>query len=634
MASVDPPPRPAGLAEADALARVYGVDPRALGAFRVAFGLVLLCDLGLRFQHRALLYANDGVLSNHFLSFAPVTRPEFTIYGAFSTTEEVTVAFLLTACVYCCYTIGFCARAMQVLALVLVSGLVARNPLAMTPGDPFLCALAAFSAFLPLGERFSIDAVRQSLAARRELAVHALPPPLPVSTLFASVAALGVIVQTSLVLGLSAVGDYRDHGLHWALFHDAVATPLGGALRGTAGVVAALSHSLCGLSALAAILLLLPRTFPRAVLVGIVATMLVGLGLGSLLCLGMLPFALAAAAILRVPGSVFDRAGAALARGVTPAVLVFSATDAGLLGVARLLSRLDAYGRLSFVDRADAARLPPGLPEGVVALYENGQWHVGSTALVEAVRTLPGGGGFAPLLASAPGRMASRAVLRRRTKLALSWGFPRGAPFEAVDPPEDPPLVSEGYDVLIEDAPSPLQRWFLRVSAGAREFLAGTLLLLVVLDAVHEAAPLLGRQARSLRPPAALSWVLAYPQITQRWGLLSPFHEREDGALVVDLTLGDGTHLDPFTNRIPERTRSAPRFGDSALWTAYTRRIRRPEAAVYRDELKRAIRSAARGRNKDVKVSQAEILWAKRASPEPGQPLSTVTTEEALFGNR
>lgn len=623
----------------DGFGRFVGLDPRAMAAFRIAFGLVLLGDLGLRFPLRGLLYANDGVLPNHVLSALPPSLPAFSIYGAFSTRSEITVAFLLTGLVYLAYTAGLHTRVMQLLSLLCVTGLVARNPLANTPGEPFLCAVALLSAFLPLGGRFSVDAVRRDLAARRELAVHALSHRLGSHPRgpFVSVASLALCLQVALVLGLSGLVDHRDHGLHWALFHDAVATPLGGALRDHAGLVTALSRALQALSLVGAIAWVSPRSSARAGDVAIACTLLFAAGLGALLCLGILPFALAATALLLLGPASLERLAARLGREVEEATLVVSATDPGLFGVARVLARLDAYEKLTFVDRRDETRiaaLPSAPPDGVVSVYVNGQWYTGTGALAEATRVLPGGGGWAFLLATAPARALLRSVLGRRTQLARSWGLVVGAPFADLGfgPEDDERPVREGDDVLVDEPPSPLADRVAHGLGAAREIAAGVLSLLIVL-AVCRDNPGLGLPA--VRPPAGLAWLLAYPRVAERGGLLESFHEREDGALVVDLHLSDGKVLDPFTGQAPDRqVLLRGRFGDSAIWTAYTRSIRRPAASVYREELRRTIRGLARAASKDARVVSGDILWVIRPSPEPGQPLQQTTSEEVLFGNR
>lgn len=623
----------------DGFGRLVGLDPRALSAFRVAFGLVLLGDLALRFPYRGLLYANEGVLPNHVLSASPPSAPAFSIYGAFSTRAEVTVAFLLTGLVYVAYTIGQRTRVMQVLVVLCLTGLVARNPLANTPGEPFLCAVALLTAFLPLGARFSVDAVQRDLAARRELAVHALGhrfgghPRGP----FTSVASLALFVQIAIVLALSGLLDHRDHGLHWALFHDAVATPLGGAIRDHAGLVTGLSRILQALSFGAAIAWVSPRASTRVASFGIACTGLSAAIFGALVCLGMFPFALAATALLLLTTPLLDRAGRRLGRAAPPATLVVSATDAGLFGVARVLARLDVFGKLAFVDRRDETRLaalPSPPPEGVVAVYVNGQWHLGTAAIAEAARVLPGGGFWAFLLSTRPLRALLRLVLRRRAQLARSWGLVVGAPFGELgfeDGEGDRP-VREGEDVIVAEAPSPLAERIAHRLGAAREMTAGVLLLLIAL-AVPRDNPGLGLPA--VRPPAPLAWILAYPRVVERGGLLTPFHEREDGALVIDLRLADGTALDPVTGLAPDRLLPLRgRFGASALWTAYGRSIRRPAASVYREELRRTIRGLARVAGRDARVVSGDILWVSRPSPEPGQPMQQTTSEEVLFGNR
>jgi hypothetical protein len=322
---------------------------------------------------------------------------------------------------------------------------------------------------------------------------------------------------------------------------------------------------------------------------------------------------------------------------VSPAVVVLPAKDAGLFAVARVLARLDAYGKLRFVDRADEgqiAGLPGELPSGVLSAYANGQWHVGTGAVAAAVQALPGGGGWSFLLGLAPLKAGVRLVLRRREVVARSFGWVVGAPFAELGFSADDEArpVREGDDVIVDEPPPPfVERWRHRASS-LRELVAGVALLLVVLAVCRDnpALPL-----PKLRPPPSLAFLLAYPRIDEAWGLLRPFHEREDGALVIELRLADGRLVDPFRAEPPSRKRPLEgHFGDSALWTAYTRRIRRPEGAVYREELRRAIRTVARGSAKDTKVVSGDIVWVHRPSPEPGQPLQMTTTEEVLFGNR
>jgi len=49
----------------------FTVDRRSLGAFRIAFGLVLFSDLLRRFVELRFWYTNSGLLPNHTLLWRP-----------------------------------------------------------------------------------------------------------------------------------------------------------------------------------------------------------------------------------------------------------------------------------------------------------------------------------------------------------------------------------------------------------------------------------------------------------------------------------------------------------------------------------------------------------------------------------
>lgn len=206
------------------------VDRRVLGAVRIATGLVLLYDLVRRFRLIDVLYANTGVLSNHFVLFNPEERPQLSFLTAFSTPGEVTAAFLGIGLVYACYTLGLFTRVMQVLALVCLTSTNSRNLFVEDGGVSTLIALCLWSAFLPLGDRFSLDAilraaklphVRARVAARRRLQK-------PVT----SFAVLALFLQILVIYVLNAAqksGETWHDGsaVHYVLWQARINTPFG-----------------------------------------------------------------------------------------------------------------------------------------------------------------------------------------------------------------------------------------------------------------------------------------------------------------------------------------------------------------------------------------------------------------------
>ena len=313
------------------------IDRRVLGAFRVGYGLVLLCDLARRAEVLTLYYSNDGVLSNHYVMFSPQDAFQFSLLDAFSTVSEVRVAFVLIALVYTLLTIGWHTRLAQVLSLIALTSLNARNLFAEDGGVATLIALGVWTVFLPLGQRFSLDAlltearlpdIRGRVRWREQL-----------GTPFTSLAVLAASLQLLAIYWLNAAhktGATWQHGeaVHYVLWQRRVVTDLGAWLA---------HHEPSWLSPLATrgtlvIEWLLPALalmpFARARVVAFVLAVVLHGGIAATLSLGPFSYAMLLLVFLRFPASAL----AALAQRVPLRARLWRARARAV----RWLSRLPA----------------------------------------------------------------------------------------------------------------------------------------------------------------------------------------------------------------------------------------------------------------------------------------------------
>jgi hypothetical protein len=208
-------------------------DPRWLGIFRICFGSLLISELLYRWAYARILFSNDGLLPNHFSLFAPMGQDLFSIYHVFSTIEEVHVAFALTLLVFVCFTIGYKTRLFHVLSAILITSLHARNLFTENGGSVVTHSLAIWTTFLPLGQCFSVDAVRRSLRAVHEHSPAALnqrdtQPVRP----FVSIVVFGLLLQWSVIYFFNCVHKngvgWRDHSaIYWFLYQDRIVTSVG-----------------------------------------------------------------------------------------------------------------------------------------------------------------------------------------------------------------------------------------------------------------------------------------------------------------------------------------------------------------------------------------------------------------------
>jgi hypothetical protein len=86
----------------------------------------------------------------------------------------VKVLFAIHLLVCLLFIVGWKTRVMHVLMAMLLVSADSRNVMIENGGWVVLILLTVWSAFLPLGRRFSVDALLASLKARRENSIAAL----------------------------------------------------------------------------------------------------------------------------------------------------------------------------------------------------------------------------------------------------------------------------------------------------------------------------------------------------------------------------------------------------------------------------------------------------------------------------
>lgn len=218
------------------------VDARSLGAFRVAFGLVLFGDLWRRWVDLGIWYTNSGLLPNHTLLWRPPAQHSFSLFFTVSTLDEARLAFALSALVYAMFTLGYRTRLAQVLALLVRVSLNSRLAVLENGGDMVMDLLCLLTLVLPLGTRFSLDSVLNAMRhAGAEPDARGAPArvyPLPEAARqpVESLAVLGLLLQFATIYYFNAAAKngaaWRDGtAVHYALHQDKLVTVFGVWLR-------------------------------------------------------------------------------------------------------------------------------------------------------------------------------------------------------------------------------------------------------------------------------------------------------------------------------------------------------------------------------------------------------------------
>ena len=211
-------------------ARYVTFDARSLGLLRIYLGLLLLTDLLRRVPYLRTFYTNEGLLPNHMLLWRPRAEFPFSFFFLASLPHEAVLLFVLCGGVFLMLLVGYRTRLFQVLSLICICSLHNRLILFDYGSETTTRLLTFWTVFLPLGARFSFDAVRASVAGdpARE--------PRAMSTSVVSLAVTASLLQLSLIYVFNALhkdgGAWRDgSAVHYVLQQDRIVTWLGWQLR-------------------------------------------------------------------------------------------------------------------------------------------------------------------------------------------------------------------------------------------------------------------------------------------------------------------------------------------------------------------------------------------------------------------
>ena len=129
------------------------------GAGRIFFALVLIGDLLRRVPWLREFYTNAGILPNHTVLWRPPFPRLFSFFFMSSLPEEAALWFAICFVCFFCFLIGWRTRLFHVLSFVMTTSLHNRMLFAENWGGVAIGALMVWTVFLPLGRRFSVDAV-------------------------------------------------------------------------------------------------------------------------------------------------------------------------------------------------------------------------------------------------------------------------------------------------------------------------------------------------------------------------------------------------------------------------------------------------------------------------------------------
>jgi hypothetical protein len=618
--------------------RYFTVDARTLGWFRICFGLHLLANMYDRTQgpDGLAFYTNEGVMPNHYALFAPAGDKLWSLLFAFSSPSEVQVAFFLIACVDLLYILGYKTKLAQILVIVCLLSLDNRNLHLQNGGIVVTNLVAIWTAFLPLGARFSVDHLLRSLKERVEeepadlndrTSMVRSPPH------YARFAFFGIVVNFAFIYFFNFAHKHgvtwRDgSAVHWVLWQNRIATIWAAMLREhePSWFSPVATWATLVLEAGLPVWLLVPIApkWPRRL--AIFSVFALHAAISILMTLGPFSYSMMAFSLLLIGPddwslvSRFFRAKRGLCVGYDP-------TSEKHLQLARVLARLDARRALEFVDSRSLALLADGEPRPASTRAGDGRPFV-------VWKRLPGESTAPPepgaLMTGATGASAVIAAL----PLGLIYAWPLSVPplrhwvddfLAAPEPRFDVPIAAV--------VPAPATRFKQRVLRGLGEVLAVGFFA-VVLTQIGVDNWAIPDRYRIKNRPELQRQIVEYLRVPQGWSMFSPDAPREDGTVIIDAVLSDGSHIDPRKQRPPdfEAAFHGPWFDDQQ-WCDWDLRMHfdgnRHLHPYFRDYIARLDKFGSWKQR--ATISYFDVYWVNNAAPPPGSTRPYNITKQLLF---
>jgi hypothetical protein len=599
-------------------------DRRTLGFTRVLLGFLLITDLFRRTWDWEAMFSTEGVLPNHVNLWRP-QGGNVSIVNAFSTPGELWVLWAIMLATFTCVLVGYKTRVAQILSLVFVTGMNGRVLLIENGGYVAYNLLALWTCFLPLGDRFSLDALLASLRRKREATADDLNDRsdlIAEDKLAPHVSLVGVVIllQLSAIYFFNVVhktGPAWKNGtaVHYVLYVDRMVTPIVGLAREHLPPWSLLVLTKFVLAAEAAIpvCLLSPlgKAWARRLAVGLMNAL--HIGFGTVFVLGPFAWSLCVFSTLLFTSEDWDIAARTMRRAHRARAVLYDPRSGAALLACRLLARMDVFKLLTF--RADKALAHGVAVERRMDGDGNGARVVRSRAWADILAALPLG----PIVAFTL-RLPVVSRLADALLAALEGG--RVSRFFGLRPPSE---------LSIAPPPPPLRERFQKGLIVLRELAILAMLAAVVNQALLDLW-VVNRRVK-VPQPAPLRALTHTFRFTQGWFMFSPNPVMDDGTIVVDALTVDGRHIDPFTRREPNwDLLGAKSFGYNQIWSDYYNRMHLPQNGPFRDAMKEYIyRLPERtGRPEDAIVS-GEVYWVQDMNPKWRETKSYKQEEVKLF---
>ncbi|APR83577.1 Hypothetical protein A7982_08926 [Minicystis rosea] len=588
------------------------MDPRTAGIYRIIVGFLCAADAIRHWAVARVFYSNDGVLTNHFHLFRPSSPYNFSVYHAFSSIEEVHVAFAFSVFCHLCLMVGWHARLFSVISFILVTSLDNRLVMVENGGYVVVNLVTMYAMFLPIDRRFSVDSWRRSWRERREKTLAEVGEryrPKWATDDYISLAVLLVVLNLAVVYFFNVVNKSgwvwrKGETIHYVLYLNRMVTGIAVFFRQILPmpVLRGLTWWTIAHEALLVCFILYPRGRRVTRTLAILGIWALHSTFGVMMRLGPFAWFMIAWSFVLIGREQWDLLERFYRRKARAAVVIIDRRSPLSFTLARIIARLDGLALIRFEESdADTSR-PPLL----AVRDEAGRVLVGMDALREIAQALPGGRFAFPVL-----RVASLGMMGRAFAYAEAHRDDVARFFGLAMPPGGEEPAPE----------TPLGARLRLYRARAREGLLVYFTICAVMQAVLENKSIPQPVRERIKLPQFMAATIGYPRLYQGWGMFAPNPITDDGSITVDARTVDGRSIDPFTNLPPDLDLTdSDGLGLGQIHQDYFNRIRLDRNKVFHQGLEEYLRQwhLRTGRPEDELVA-FDVYWVRDLCPKVGE---------------
>lgn len=580
-------------------------DRRTLGFTRIFLGFLLITDLLRRTWDWEAMFSTEGVLPNHVNLWRP-QGSNFSLVNAFSTPAELWALWFVMLATFTCVLIGYKTRVAQVLSLVFVASMNGRILLIENGGYVVYNLLLLWTCFLPLGDRFSVDALLESMRRKREATAADLNDRsdlIPEEKLrpYVSFVGLVILIQISAIYYFNVIhktGPAWRNGtaVHYVLYVDRMVNPIVGLVREHLPLwsIIILTKFVIAAEAAIPVCLLSPLGKVWARRLAVVLMCALHIGFGTVFVLGPFAWALCVFSTLLFTTDDWAIAIQTMRRTHRARVVLYDPRSGAATLAVRLLARMDRFELLTF-------REEEGLATGIAAEAPGGGSRLArSLAWADIIAALPLGPVVAWVLRLPVIRHVIDAIHGALEGGRLSRFFGIRAPSLTYLAPPPPPYraaIRKGTRVV-------------------RELLVAAMFAGAVNQALTELW-VVNRRIKVPQPEPLRSFAHKL-RFLQGWFMFSPNPVMDDGTIVVDAITVDGRHVDPFTGKEPNwDLPGAKSLGYNQIWSDYYNRMHLSQNTGFRDAMKEYIyRLPERTGRKEDAIMSGDVYWVQDMNPK------------------